>query len=245
MIDGIHVGEHLVLVALGIDEKGEKHVLALHEGATENATTCTALLNGMVARGLSTERTMLFVIDGGKGLLKAIRSVFGVRTFIQRCQLHKRRNVEEHLPENRRKNVGATMVAAYRCTDAARAKRMLEALARQLERKHPSAAASLREGLDETLTVLGFGLPDGLLRTLATTNPIEFLNGRIRKTTHNVTRWESGQMVLRWLAQATHEAARTFRKLRGHKGMPKLVAALRAHDSKVDPKSVDDSERAA
>jgi transposase-like protein len=245
MIDGIHVGEHLVLIALGIDEHGEKHVLAVYEGATENATVCTALLQDLVARGLKADRTMLFVIDGSKALCKAIRSVFGARALLQRCQVHKRRNVEDHLPEDAKKNVGRAMAAAYGCSDPARARRMLEALARQLERKHPAAAASLREGLDETLTVLRFDLPDGLTRTLATTNPIEFLNGRIRKTTHNVTRWESGEMVLRWLAQAAHEASKTFRKLRGYKAMPKLVAALRAHDATIDPTAIDDSKRAA
>jgi putative transposase len=245
MIDGIHVGEHLVLVALGIDEAGDKHVLGLYEGATENETVCTALLSDLTSRGLRADHSMLFVIDASKGLVKAIRSVYGKRAVIQRCQVHKRRNVEDHLPENMRKTVGRTILAAYTCGDAARAKRMLEALARQLERKHPSAAASLREGLEETLTVLHFGLPTGLTRTLATTNPIEFLNSRIRRTTHNVTRWDDGTMVLRWVAVALDEAAKTFRKLRGHHGMPKLVGALRHHDAQLNTKSVDDSKKAA
>lgn len=244
MIDGIHVGDHLVLAALGIDESGEKHVLGLYEGATENETVCTALISDLTSRGLRTDRSMLFVIDGSKGLAKAIRAVYGKRAIIQRCQVHKRRNVEDHLPEDMRKNVGRTISTAYKCGDAARAKRMLEALARQLERKHPSAAASLREGLDETLTVLRFSLPHGLMRTLATTNPIEFLNSRIRKTTHNVTRWD-GTMVLRWVALALDEASKTFRRLRGYVAMPKLVAALRAHDAQLDTKSVDASKRAA
>src|ERR1019366_1106402 len=244
MIDGIHVGDHLVLAALGIDESGEKHVLGLYEGATENETVCTALISDLPSRGLPTDRSMLFVIDGRKGLAKAIRAVYGKRAIIQRCQVHKRRNVEDHLPEDMRKNVGRTISTAYKCGDAARAKRMLEALARQLERKHPSAAASLREGLDETLTVLHFSLPHGLMRTLATTNPIEFFNSRIRKTTHNVTRWD-GTMVLRWVALALGEASKTFRRLRGYVAMPKLVAALRAHDAQLDTKSVDASKRAA
>jgi putative transposase len=244
MIDGIHMGEHLVLAALGIDEAGEKHVLGLYEGATENETVCTALISDLTSRGLRTDRSMLFVIDGGKGLSKAIRAVYGTHAIIQRCQVHKRRNVLDHLPEDMRKNIGRTISTAYKCDDAARAKRMLEALARQLERKHPSAAASLREGLDETLTVMRFGLPQGLMRTLATTNPIEFLNSRIRKTTHNVTRWD-GTMVLRWVALALDEASKTFRRLRGHQGMPKLVAALRAHDMQLESKTVDGSKRAA
>ncbi len=245
MIDGIHVDQHLVLVALGIDEQGEKHVLGLYEGATENSTVCTALLTDLASRGMRTDRSMLFVIDGGKAMAKAIRSVVGAKAIIQRCQVHKRRNVEDHLPEEMKKSVGRTISAAYHSDSAPRAKRMLEGLARQLEKKYPAAAGSLREGLDETLTVLRFGLPPWLARTLATTNPIEFINGRIRKTTHNVTKWESGEMVLRWLSLALDEASKTFRKLRGYKGMPKLVAALRAHDEDIKPSTVDASTEAA
>jgi transposase-like protein len=245
MIDGIHVGEHVVLIALGIDASGNKHILGLYEGATENTTACTGLLSDLEARGVRTDRTMLFVIDGSKALAKAIRVKFGARALIQRCQVHKKRNVEDHLPEAMRRSVGRTVSAAYQSGNAVRAKRMLEALARQLERKHPSAAASLREGLDETLTVMKFDLPKFLARTLSTTNPIEFINGRVRKTTHNVARWDGGEMVLRWLAVALGEAAKTFRKLRGYKGIPKLVAALRGHDEKLTPVAVDVKKKAA
>jgi len=245
MIDGIHVGEHLVLVALGIDAKGDKHTLGLYEGATENTTSCIGLLSDLEARGVRTDRAMLFVIDGSKALAKAIRTKFGARAHIQRCQVHKKRNVEDLLPQSLRRNAGRTISAAYHSGNATRAKRMLEGLARQLERKHPSAAASLREGLDETLTVMRFELPEHLARTLSTTNPIEFLNGRIRKTTHNVAKWNGGEMVLRWLAVALVEASKTFRKLRGHAGMPKLVAALRAHDAGSIPSAVDVKEKAA
>jgi transposase-like protein len=245
MIDGIHVGEHVVLIALGIDESGDKHVLGLYDGATENATVCTALLLDLTARGVPTNRTMLFVIDGSKALAKSIRDVFGKRALVQRCQVHKRRNVEDHLPDEMKQNIGRAISTAYKSTDAARAKRMLEGIARQLEKKHPSAAASMREGLDETLTVMRFDLPHYLARTLSTTNPIEFINNRIRKTTHNVARWDGGEMVLRWLVVALEEAAKTFRKLRGHKGMTILVAALRTHDAALDPKSVDRTMRAA
>jgi transposase-like protein len=245
MIDGIHIDEHVVLIALGIDEEGEKHILGLYEGATENSTCCTGLLSDLAARGLRTDRAMLFVIDGSKALAKSIRATFGARAVIQRCQVHKRRNVEDHLPDDMRKAVGRTISTAYRCGDRARAKRMLEGLARQLERKHPAAAASLREGLDETLTVMRFDLPLFLTRTLATTNPIEFINGRIRKTTKNVMRWDGGEMILRWLAVALDEASKTFRKLRGYKGMPKLVAALRAHDAALDAPRVDAKSKAA
>lgn len=245
MIDGIHVGEHLVLIALGIDAQGGKHVLGLYEGATENTTACIGLLSDLEGRGVRTDRAMLFVIDGSKALAKAIRAKFGRRALIQRCQVHKKRNVEGHLPEAMKRSAGRTISAAYRSGNPVRAKRMLEALARQLERKHPSAASSLREGLDETLTVMRFALPPYLARTLSTTNPIEFINGRVRKTTHNVARWDGGEMVLRWLAVALIEAAKTFRKLRGYKGMPKLVAALRAHDATLKPLVVDVKKKAA
>jgi putative transposase len=245
IIDGIHVGDHLVVIGLGIDEQGEKHVLGLHEGATENETTCKALIEDLVARGIRTDRSRLFVIDGSKGLVAAIRKTFGRRALIQRCQIHKRRNVEDHLPESMKKQVGRTMTTAYRCGSFERAKRMLNSLAKQLEKKHPSAAASLREGLDETLTVLRFELPNGLERTLATTNAIEFVNSRIRKKTHNVTKWNGGSMVLRWVAVALVETSKTFRKLRGYLAMPKLVAALRAHDASLNSTSVDASKEAA
>ena len=245
VIDGIHVGEHLVAVALGVDESGEKHVLGLHEGATENGAVCAALIEDLIARGVRSDRAMLFVIDGSKALSSAIRKAFGKRAIIQRCQVHKRWNVEDHLPESMKKQVGRAMSAAYRCGNAERAKRMLNALARQLEKKHPSAAASLREGLDETLTVMSFKLPTYLERTLSTTNMIEHVNSRIRATTHNVTKWNGGTMALRWVAVALVEASKTFRKLRGYKGMPILVAALRAHDQLITPSTIDDSKRAA
>jgi transposase-like protein len=245
IIDGIHVSDHLVVVGLGIDEQGEKHVLGLHEGATENESVCKALIEDLIARGVRNDRSRLFVIDGSKALAASIRKAFGKRALIQRCQVHKRRNVEDHLPESMKKQVGRTMSAAYRCGNFERAKRMLNALARQLERKHPSAAASLREGLDETLTVMRFELPTGLQRVLSTTNAIEFVNSRIRKTTHNVTKWNGGTMVLRWVAVALVEVSKTFRKLSGYKAMPKLVDALRAHEATIDPKSVDHSIEAA
>jgi len=245
IVDGIHVGDHLVVVALGVDENGDKQVLGLHEGATENETTCKALVEDLVARGVRSDRSRLFVIDGSKALVAAIRKTFGRRALIQRCQVHKRRNVEDHLPESMKKQVGRTMTAAYRCGTFERAKRMLVALARQLDKKHPSAAASLREGLDETLTILHFGLPSGLERTLATTNAIEFVNSRIRNKTHNVTKWNGGTMVLRWVAIALVETSKTFRKLRGHAGMPKLVVALRAHDATLSSTPVDASDKAA
>lgn len=235
MLDGIVCGEHTVLVALGIDEQGSKHVLGLWEGATENATACTGLLSDLVKRGLDTTRSMLVVIDGSKALAKAVRDVFGKHALIQRCQVHKKRNVLEHLPERLRASTDAILSTAYRCRDPKRALAMLNKLARQLEHKHPSAASSLREGLEETLTVVSLHLNDDALeRTLVTTNPIENLNSVIRTTHHNVKRWQDGTMVLRWVAAGLQEATKGFRRLKGHAGMPKLVAALRAHDAHLD-----------
>jgi putative transposase len=245
IVDGIHMGEHLVVIALGVDEQGDKHVLGLHEGATENESVCKALIEDLVARGVRTDRSRLFVLDGSKALVAAIRKTFGKRALIQRCQVHKRRNVEDHLPESMKKQASRTMMTAYRCGNHERAKRMLNALARQFDKKYPSAAASLREGLDETLTMMRFELPAGLERTLSTTNAIEFVNSRIRIRTHNVTKWNDGTMVLRWLAVALVETSKTFRKLRDYKGMPKLLAALRAHDATIGSKVVDATEQAA
>ena len=235
MIDGLHVDDHVVLIALGIAADATKHVLGLHEGATENTVSCTALLSNLRDRGLRTDKATLFVLDGGKALHKAVRDVFGERAILQRCQAHKRRNVEEQLPERMRAQVGRTIGAAYNSSNAANARRILVGLARQLERKHPAAAASLREGLDETLTVHRLGLTDALLRTLRTTNPIENLNGMVRARTDNVRRWRGGQMILRWVAAALSDAAKGFRRLRGHAGMPVLLNALRAHDAKLNP----------
>jgi putative transposase len=243
-IDGIHIDEHVVLVALGVDTQGYKHVLGMREGATENATACTALLADLQGRGMRTDRTILIVIDGSKALAKAVRDVFGDRAMVQRCQVHKRRNVEDQLPERMKETIGSAISKAYQSTDAERAKRILVGLARQLERQHPSAAASLREGLDETLTVLRLDLVPGLTRTLATTNPLENLNNQLRRITRNVKRWRDGTMVVRWIGAALQEAAKGFRRLRGYKGMPTLITALRAQDAKLDG-TVDASGRAA
>jgi len=230
MIDGIHFGEHVILVALGIDADGRKHALGLREGATENAVTCTELMTNLVERGLDTARSMLVVIDGGKALAKAVRAVFGKRALVQRCQVHKKRNVLDQLPERVRPSVSAALTQAYASRDESHARRLLNNLERLLAKEHPGAAASLREGLDETLTVLGFGLPRALERTLATTNPIENLNSTARRVCGRVKRWRAGEMILRWMTGAMSEAAKGFRRLKGHAGMPLLVARLKAND---------------
>lgn len=228
-IDGIHFGEHVVLCALGIDATGAKHVLGLWEGATENEIACKAMLENLVERGLKPNRSRLFIIDGSKGLRAAIRSVVGKRTLVQRCQVHKVRNVLGHLPDERHDDVRVAMREAYTCTKVETAKRLLNNLARALQNKHPSAAGSLREGLDETLTVMGLALPPSLTRSLSTTNPVENMNGRIRAVTSRVKRWDSGTMILRWVVVGVLEAARGFRRLKGHKSMALLVAKLTQH----------------
>jgi len=237
MIDGLAFGdERVVLIALGIDRNGRKHILGIHEGATENAAACGALLDDIIARGLTANRSRLFVVDGSKALVKAIRDRFGARALIQRCQVHKKRNVREHLPEYMRSSVGATMSQAYQTRDVVRATKLLENLARSLEADHPSAASSLREGLAETLTVIRLQLPQQLGRIFASTNAIENLNSTTRGICQRVKRWRSGEMILRWTCAAMREAEKKFRRVQGYKSLPILFAALQKNDERIDGK---------
>jgi putative transposase len=246
LIDGVHFGEHVVLAAVGVDEHGDKHVLGLREGATENAAAVRALLADLVERGLDPNRALLIVIDGAKALHKAVVEVFGAHGLIQRCREHKKRNVTDALPERLRATVRSAMNQAYATRDTKRARRLLDGLARRLEHQHPSAAASLREGLEETLTVMRLGLPENLERVLSSTNLIENLFSRVREIGHRVKRWQSGTMVLRWTATGVLEAERGFRKLVGYRAMPILVAALRACDTQCSRNpEVDVVEKAA
>lgn len=246
-IDGIHFGEHVVLLGLGVDGEGKKHVIGLWEGATENAVACRAMLANMIERGLPADRSTLFIIDGSPALRAAIRDVYGVRGVVQRCQVHKVRNVISHLPDNKHGQVERVMRQAYRAASSKTAKKQLENLARTLRKQHPSAAASLLEGLDETLTVLDFGLNEALTRTLATTNPIENVNDRVRTVARRVKRWQGGEMILRWVTVGLLEAERGFRALKGKADMPKLLAILRSKDRKLSqPQTpLDVSEKAA
>jgi transposase-like protein len=232
LLDGVHVGEHCLIVALGIAADGEKHALGLWEGSTENAAVCQSLLSNLQSRGLRTDRSLLVILDGSKALRKAVRDTFGEVALVQRCQIHKLRNVLDHLPERQRPWVKAILQRAYR-SDGAMAKRLLQDLARRLDPDYPSAAESVREGLDETLTVLGLGLSDRLRQSLATTNAAESLISRTRHVKRNVKRWRGGRMVLRWVAAGVLEAAKGFRRLKGHKDMPTLIAALRARDQQL------------
>jgi len=227
-IDGIEFAGHSVLIALGVTIDGTKTPLGIWAGSTENTTVVTELLSSLVARGLRVEQSMLFVIDGGKAIRKALRDVFGDRAIVQRCQVHKARNVRDHLPEARRAYVARQIRDAYDSATAATARKKLIQLASWLDSNgHEDAAASLREGLDETLTVMRIGLTGTLRRTFSTTNPIENMNGSLRRVTRNVKRWKDEAMIRRWVALGIAEAQKGFRRVKGYVHMPSLVAALR------------------
>ena len=233
LLDGVHVGEHCLIVALGVAADGHKHALGIWEGSTENAAVCQSLLSNLQNRGLRTDRSLLVLLDGSTALRKAVRDTFGAVALMQRCQIHKLRNILDHLPDRQRPWVKAIVQRAYRGTDVATATRLLQDLARRLDTGHPSAAESVREGLEETLTIVALGLSDALRRSFSTTNAVESLIGRTRRVKRNVKRWRGGQMVVRWVAAGVLEAVKGFRRLKGHKEMPKLIAALRARDQQI------------
>jgi putative transposase len=225
LVDGIRVAEHTCVVALGITIDGIKVPLALAEGATENTTVVTELLVGLRDRGLEVTRPILVVIDGAKALRRAVTDVFD-HPVIQRCQLHKLRNVGDRLPDAVASTVAKRMRAAYHNPDPLLAQADLEVLARELDRSYPGAAASLREGLAETLTIGRLGVPPTLARTLRSTNSIESMIEICRDHATNVKRWQDGQMVLRWIAAGMDEARRQFRRVNGHLHLPALRVAL-------------------
>ena len=233
-VDGVEIAEHCVVVALGIDAAGHKHPLGLWEGSTENKTVCNALLGNLIERGLHVEQPRLFVIDGGKAIRAAVLSTFGTYAVIHRCREHKRRNVLEHLPQAERMFVSRKLNKAWSETDARRAEAQLRALAKQLETKHPGAAASLLEGLEETLTVTRLGLSGSLLDTFKSTNPIESMISIARDVTGNVKRWKNGKMVVRWMAAGLLDAEKRFRRVKGCRDMPMLRVALRRHHQGIE-----------
>jgi putative transposase len=226
LIDGIHLGKQVLVVALGIETSGEKHVLGLWQGATENTTVVKELLEDLVARGLNPERRYLFVIDGAKALRAAIERVFGARAEVQRCQIHKRRNVKEHLPKSAQGDTDRRIRNAYAMTDYTAAKAELEKIFRQLERINPSAARSLEEGLEETLTMHRLGVGTLLRRTLASTNPIESCLSTVERVARNVKRWRAGDHALRWTATGLLEAERKFRRVKGYRELELLQRKL-------------------
>ena len=232
MIDGIHLGDHMVLIALGIDFEGKKQVLGLREGNTENSRVAKALLRDLVERGLDPERARLFVIDGAKALTSAILKVFGSLGAIHRCHLHKERNVLGHLPDHMHQNVKSVLREAWGLSDATVAKRRLLRLASSLEAGHPGAAASVEEGLDETLTLQRLGISGTLYKKLRSTNAIENLNSGIATYAKNVKRWQGGSMVVRWVSAAIVETEKKFRRVQGWRDIEKLVTALQELEAK-------------
>jgi transposase-like protein len=228
-MDGVVVAQQTVIVVLGITRDGGKVPLGLRLGSTENAVVCTELLQDLLARGLALEGRVLWVIDGGKGLRKALGDVFGDAAVIQRCQLHKARNLDALVPQARQAYVRTSLRRAYRAANAAAARRQLTALATWLERNgHTDAAASMREGLEETLTVLKLGLPPTLRRFFATTNCIENLIGTVRHVTRNIKRWRDGDMRRRWIGLGLLRAAERFRRIKRHQELGVLLTALGA-----------------
>ena len=229
----MHVGDYCLIVALGIGADGTKHALGLWDGSTEKAAVCQSLLANLQSRGLRTDQSLLVILDGSKALRKGVRAMFGEAALVQRCQIHKLRNILDHLPERQRPWVQAVVRRAYQATDLKVATRLLTDLAKRLDDEYPSAAGSVREGLEETLTVLTLHLSARLQRSLATTNAAESLLSRTRHVKRNVKRWRGGQMMLRWVAAGVLEAVKGFRRLKGHADMPRLVAALRARDQRI------------
>ena len=225
MLDGLELKGRMMIVALGITTEGVKIPLGLWEGSTENATVATALLSDLVERGLDPEQGMLFVLDGSKALRKAVRSVFG-EVPVQRCVRHKERNVMQYLPERDRPPIKARLRRAWAETDYERALEQLRRLADELEHTHPGAAGSLREGMEETLTVIRLGIKGRLNRTLESTNPAESMIDTVRTTQRNVKNWSSGEMGLRWTAAGMLEAEKQFRKVIGYTQLPQLAIAI-------------------
>ncbi len=229
-IDGLHIKDELVMIAaVGIDAQGYKHPLAVKEGATENTATVQALLDDLIERGLDPEICRLFIIDGSKALKKAVRNTFGRHTPIQRCQIHKSRNILDRLPKGFHATAKKALRQAWEMDDPDKGEKLLRNLARRLEKEAPGVSGSILEGIDEILTVTRLGLPEELRRSLACTNIIENMMGTIRRVTHNVKRWRNAKMALRWTAAGMLEAKKGFRRIRAYKQLPQLQAALKAH----------------
>jgi putative transposase len=232
-IDGIVIGGHNVLVAIGVDSAGCKHVLGMKEGASENATVVKGLLTDLVQRGVKPGVKRLFVIDGSPALRLGIDAVYGSDNPIQRCRLHKERNVVGYLPDEQKEYARLTIRAAF-SLDAEKGQKRLMDLADQYEKSYPSAAGSIREGLSEMFTVNRLGVPASIRRSLVSTNIIESPNAGVRRRTRRVTKWESGSMVLRWAASSFLSAEQGFRRLSGYKDLWMLSAALGRNDAKKE-----------
>jgi transposase-like protein len=241
-LDGVEYAGETMLVALGLAETGEKKILGLRQGASENATVCAALLEELRERGLDTSQPILAVIDGSKALAAAVKRVWGDKARIQRCQIHKRRNVEAHLSDKHHDELRRLLHAAWHETDYERAKKQLLTTVRWLERLSPDSANSLREGMEETLTVVKLGLPELLRQTLATTNPIESALSVTRTVTARVTRWRDGDMRQRWCTAGLLRAEQKFRRIKGFRHLPELARALQRE---LDPPLLETHRKSA
>jgi putative transposase len=229
-IDGLQVDGWTVVAALGILNTGHKKVLGLIDGATENSTVCKSLLLNLVDRGLDPAVRRLYIIDGSKALSKAIKDIFGTPVPVQRCQVHKKRNVLDHLPESERANISRQMTLAYREFEGDIAMNKLNLLADNLEHRYPSAAASLREGMEETLTVHRLKVPGLLRMTLCSTNCIESANSVARQTIGRVKNWKNGTQVIRWLTAGFLQAEKGFIRIKGYRQIPFLINAIRGDE---------------
>ena len=234
MLDGLEIADRTHVVALGISTEGVKIPLGLWEGSTENATLARALLADLVDRGLDPEQAILFVIDGGKALRRAIKDVFGEHALVHRCHRHKERNVTDLLPERDRPVVRARMRAAWALADPELARQRLELLASELDQSWPDAASSLREGMEDTLTLMRLGVGGQLAKTLCSTNPCESMIEIVRYTQRNVKRWHDGDMRKRWTAAGMLVAEQQFRRIIGYRHLAKLVIAIERHAIRLD-----------
>jgi transposase-like protein len=241
-IDGTPYAGETMIAAMGITEDGTKRLLGIRQGATENAAVCTALLEDLCGRGLDTSSPTLLVLDGAKALHAAVKRVWGQNALIQRCQVHKKRNVQQHLPQKHWQELARQLHAAYHETDYDQALKDLKTTARWLERLNPDAAASLREGMEETLTVVRLGVPELLRRTLATTNPIESAFSVAENVTSRVKCWRDGDMRQRWCTAGLMRAESKFRRVKGHRHMAQLLKAL---DRLVLGKGLDNKRKIA
>jgi putative transposase len=233
MLDGMEIAERTHVVALAITTEGVKVSLGLWEGSTENATLARTLLADLIDRGLDPEQAILFVIDGSKALRRAIKDVFGEHALVQRCQRHKERNVCDLLPERDRDQVRGRMRTAWALTDAELAEQRLQLLASELDRSWPDAAASLQEGMAETLTLMRLKITGQLAKTLTSTNPCESMIEIVRYTQRNVKRWREGDMRRRWTAAGMLAAEQQFRRIIGYRDLAKLVIAIERHSTLV------------
>lgn len=245
-IDGLHMSDKLLMVgAVGIDAEGRKHPLGVVEGATENTATVQALLDNLIERGLDPAVCRLFIVDGAKALTKAIRKTFGADIPIQRCQVHKARNITDRLDPRLHASVRHALKQAWSLDDADKAERLLRNLARRLELEAPGVSRTILEGLDEILTVVRLGIPPELRRSLASTNIIESMNAVIRQVCRNVKRWRDAQMALRWTAAGMLEAGKGFRRIKAYKQLPTLKAALENHRNPKTGNQIDHAAQAA